>query len=709
VKFLTQNVTLLGTVIDTVEETDVLAGKGGDPAQARDWFGIRCRSGDEFRIHIGAETQCVALQNLDGLNRDRVATPKMPDGMTYDDSNRAHKIYKYVAKDSLIAVQGVYQENDGAKRFDATYVHLLDSKAGYYLFENTHWWLTQIERLGDGWLDSMFGDRRTYRLDDFAELYRTNLNILGLPTDDKTQEMATLSRLIYGLSSAYLLTGIERYRLAAFAGIEYQRETFRCLSHDGKYCLWAYGRREDKYNTKLFFPNIIPGGDDEGTVPLYEQIYALAGMTQYYRISADPSVLEDIKGTVRGFDAYFLDSKEVNPEFPGTDGYFSHLDYATMRPDVPSLGDRCARKNWNSIGDHIPAYMINLLLTLDPLPLGLADNEDLKRFVAKCKDLLRRVASLILKHFFDRDGSPYVNERFKAEFEPGTDLWKLDSEWRWQKDRAVVGHNLKIAWNLTRLANYYLPTDKSFADELIRRARQLGDAMETHGIDPIRGGIFDTVERHPKNGMPYQFGWSNTKDFWQQEQAILAYQILYGFTRDGRYLQLAREMAAFWNLFFLDHDRWGLFFRTTENGQPVIEGNYEAKSNHAIGYHDFELSFLAHIYLRTYLIVGDGADNTFSVFFRPSPDIISKAKDGVASINVLPDFFRPGDVEVIGIAVDGVPRTDFKPEVFQVPLTKDELGRQVAVLFRSKVANRHPDAEAAARISVPAWQQRRPR
>ncbi len=353
--------------------------------------------------------------------------------------------------------------------------------------------------------------------------------------------------------------------------------------------------------------------------------------------------------------------------------------------------------------------MINLLLTLDPLPLGLADNEDLKQFVAKCKELLRRVASLILKHFFDRDGSPYVNERFKAEFEPGTDLWKLDSEWRWQKDRAVVGHNLKIAWNLTRLANYFLPTDKSFADELIRRARQLGDAMETHGIDPIRGGIFDTVERHPKNDMPYQFGWSNTKDFWQQEQAILAYQILYGFTRDGRYLQLAREMAAFWNLFFLDHDRWGIFFRTTENGQPVIEGNYEAKSNHAIGYHDFELSFLAHIYLRTYLIVGDGADNTFSLFFRPSPDIISKAQDGMASINVLPDFFRPGDVEVIGIAVDGVPRTDFKPDVFQVPLTKDELGRQVAVLFRSKVANRHPDAKAAAQISVPAWQQRRPR
>ena len=84
-------------------------------------------------------------------------------------------------------------------------------------------------------------------MDDFAALYRTNLNILGLPVgDNNIQECATLSRLIYGLSSAYLLTGQERFRLAAKAGIKYQRETFRSLSHDGDRCFWNFGKRKQR-------------------------------------------------------------------------------------------------------------------------------------------------------------------------------------------------------------------------------------------------------------------------------------------------------------------------------------------------------------------------------------------------------------------------------------------------------------------------------
>ncbi|MBK8270338.1 MAG: hypothetical protein IPK83_19400 [Planctomycetes bacterium] len=55
---------------------------------------------------------------------------------------------------------------------------------GKYLFEETHWWLTQIARLADEWLDDLFGDKRNYQLEDFAELYRTNLSILGRPARD---------------------------------------------------------------------------------------------------------------------------------------------------------------------------------------------------------------------------------------------------------------------------------------------------------------------------------------------------------------------------------------------------------------------------------------------------------------------------------------------------------------------------------------------
>jgi hypothetical protein len=92
-------------------------------------------------------------------------------------------------------------------RFDARTVHLSLSVKDRYLFEETHWWLTQTERLANQRLDWLFGDKRTYEVDDWVALYRTNLNILGVPIVDDTQEYAVPSRLIYGLSAAYLIVG----------------------------------------------------------------------------------------------------------------------------------------------------------------------------------------------------------------------------------------------------------------------------------------------------------------------------------------------------------------------------------------------------------------------------------------------------------------------------------------------------------------------
>jgi hypothetical protein len=37
-------------------------------------------------------------------------------------------------------------------------------------------------------------------------------------------------------------------------------------------------------------------GDNKGTISLYEQIYAIAGITQFYRITLNKEALADIKG-----------------------------------------------------------------------------------------------------------------------------------------------------------------------------------------------------------------------------------------------------------------------------------------------------------------------------------------------------------------------------------------------------------------------------
>lgn len=665
--FFNQSLTLMGRVQDV------------EPHEGS--FRLACRSGDTFEVYVGRTTQYSVLRNLDGLDRDRVLDP---DG--YFDAavpKALRQLKKYVWPDGLLIVQGIYYEHGSQSRYEARLVHLLHSEEDRYLFEDTHWWLTQISLLADEWLDDLFADRRSYRSDDFAALYRTNLNILGLPTDDKTQEMATLSRLIYGLSSAYLLTGGERYLEAARAGIKYQCDTFARFSHDNRYCFWIFGRRRLSDGTKTFDYSL--NSDDYGTVPLYEQIYALAGLTQYFRITCDEFVLTFIRRTVAAFNRFFLDytSEDQTPE--DADGYFSHLDYEAREPGHPALGDNRARKNWNSIGDHMPAYLINLILALDPLPEGRADFDDIQQFVATCKGMLRATSELIADKFPDPDPNvPYVRERFKED-------WTYDPKWRWQEDRAIVGHNLKIAWNLTRAANYYYGEgDKTHADKLMDVATRLGDDMAIYGIDQIRGGCYDAVERVPKNGMPIEFAWGNTKDFWQQEQAILAYLILHGCVDDKggterkeNYKALAREMSAFWNVFFLDHDNRGVYFRTTDDGLPFIQGEYAQKGGHSIsGYHAFELNFLAHLYIRAYVEpekkkkgLLSSPDNNFVLYFKPDPSVIT--------VNVLPDFFPPKSLRVANVVVGGMKRKRIDPDYFQVDLDESERGREVVVEFES--------------------------
>lgn len=653
-------------------------------------FCVKCRSGDIFDVQVGTTTYFSVLTNLDNLGRDRVEEPA---GLNRNQDWLAYDLQKYVHPDQFLFVEGVYQEHGERRRLEARTVHLLHHKHGSYLFEETHWWLVQISQMADRWLNELFNSTRSYKIDDFSRFYHTNLNIEGMPTNDNVQECATLARLIYGLSSAYLLTGAERYYLAAKAGVQYQREAFRSLSHDGHRCTWASGRRRNIDGTEQLII-ASENEDDRGCIPLYEQIYALAGLTQYYRITLDWEVLEDIRRTINSFQAYFWDGPDAKAKgFPGLGGYFSHIDPATMRPDSRGLTtqwrDNRSRKNWNSIGDHIPAYLINLILALDPIPQGEGPSKrNLEAFLRVCRGILEETSDLIIDKFPD-PACDYVNEKFLAD-------WTPDHSWGWQQDRAVIGHNFKISWNLTRCAFYFqclekyhqdrgnIGKAKHYADRSERAldlARRLARRMTELGTDRIRGGIFDAVERHPSNEMPIQFAWGNTKDFWQQEQGILAYLILHGADdNDREFLDLARESMAFWNLFFLDRDRQGIFFRTTESGMPIIRGGYAQMGSHSVaGYHAFELNYLAHFYIRGHYQSQEIGDSNFCVYFKVSP---SRDQE---SINVLPDFFPPGQLRICAIREDGVDVTEERlpehPDFFQIAVPWRNYDVELAVEF----------------------------
>ncbi len=650
-------------------------------------FSLKLLSGEEKRIHVTITTFYEVLRNVGDDSRDRVHTPpsdivEQQIGQRDDAADRAlwdakRQLIKYLKPGLMICVQGIHSTHDDMTRRSAQRIVLMHSQPGRYGWEDTHWWLQQINTLFEQWLDVLFQARREFTQNDFAEFYRTNLDLLGGTTGDHMQECATMSRFLYGLSSAYLLTGNERSLSAARACAYYLVNAYSSASHDGQYVFWKFGRVKDGNSTREIIASLNP--DDRGTFALYEQIYVLSGLTQYYRITQDAWILDYIIRTISAFQKFYLDyERPGDPCYTGKGGYFSHIDPVTMRPDSPSLdatGNRM-KKNWNSIGDHIPAYLINLLISIDPIPSSDQQGSwmELRKL---CREILDNCVCNILEHFDPADNSKFVNERFHSD-------WSHDHTWRWQQNRGIVGHNLKISWNLTRCGHYYTcrseearwqgdaDTEKKYSDLAERCyefSRKLGRNMRECGVDLSRGGIFDALERNPTNGMPTEFAWGSTKDFWQQEQAILAYYIMHGIgdneEEKADFLQLARFCAAFWSLFFVDHDHRKIFFRTTEVGEPVIEGQYGIQGGHAVaGYHAFELNYLAHLYIRTFVERDEGHVDSFVLHYKPVRN------SNIKTLNVLPDFFRPGDLKIISIRINDVVVPVAEQQRFQIDISE---------------------------------------
>ena len=93
------------------------------------------------------------------------------------------------------------------------------------------------------------------------------------------------------------------------------------------------------------------------------------------------------------------------PRRTGSPAWEGTSPTSTMRRcgRTSSAGQEPSRKNWNSNGDHIPAYLVNLILALDPLPKDA--DEDLRRFLDECVTLLETTSRLILEKFPDPESA----------------------------------------------------------------------------------------------------------------------------------------------------------------------------------------------------------------------------------------------------------------------------------------------------------------
>ena len=251
--------------------------------------------------------------------------------------------------------------------------------------------------------------------------------------------------------------------------------------------------------------------------------------------------------------------------------------------------------------------------------------------------------------------------------------WSHDTTWGWQQNRAVVGHNLKIVWNLMRM--YSLKPK----EEYLNLATKIADKMPEVGSDLQRGGWYDVVERVLNPGdKNHRFVWHDRKAWWQQEQSILAYMILTGCLQDKDYHRLAREAAAFYNTWFLDIEDGGVYFNVLANGIPYLAGgNERGKGSHSMsGYHSFELCYLAAVY--TNLLI---TKQPMDFYFKPLPNSFP---DGL--LRVSPDILPPGSIKIDSVEIEGQPYTNFDAEKLIVTLPKTEERVKIKVRIASNLS-----------------------
>jgi mannose/cellobiose epimerase-like protein (N-acyl-D-glucosamine 2-epimerase family) len=556
-------------------------------------FGLKTTDGREFQVALTETTYAELVRNL---------------GEPYSDATA--QLYQMLVPGRYLFAYGIFYPEKGEHKFEAKHITLVGRGENEYRFENPDWWVNQIRSLGDFYLRAQFGDGNI----DYRN-YRTSLSVTGAKKGDVRQETDTIARLVYGFATAYMMTGDERYLEGAEKGTEYLRDHMRFVDTDEDVAYWYHAididlrsDREQKIYSSEF-------GDDYDAIPAYEQIYALAGPIQTYRATGDPRILSDADLTIRLFDNFFLDRQ--------AGGYFSHLDPVTLDPRSEALRWNQGRKNWNSIGDHAPAYLINL---------WLATGEQ------KYANMLAYTADIIEQRFPDYEHSPFVQERFHAD-------WRHDTTWGWQQNRAVVGHNLKIAWNLMRI--HHMRPNQKYVD----LAQRIAAVMPQVGSDLQRGGWYDVMERMLQEGQEvHRFVWHDRKAWWQQEQAILAYLILAGSLKDPEYHRLARESAAFYNAFFLDHDDGAIYFNVLANGIPFLTGTERLKGSHSMsGYHSFELCYLAAVY--TNLLI---TKEPMEFYFKPQP---GGFRNNI--LRVQPDILPPGSVRLSEVWANGEKYANF--------------------------------------------------
>ena len=173
----------------------------------------------------------------------------------------APNLSQILVEDRFIHVYGLFYPESDQLKFEAKHILLFGRGKDDLRFEDQNWWIYQIQQLLNFYLESQFRVVEGEAID--FKKFRTDLSAEG-KKQDGVQNLDTISRLIYGFATAYMITGDERALEAAKNGTDYMQRHFRHQNRSEGICYWYSQIDIQEDGSVRKYMGSTAGGDEGG-------------------------------------------------------------------------------------------------------------------------------------------------------------------------------------------------------------------------------------------------------------------------------------------------------------------------------------------------------------------------------------------------------------------------------------------------------------
>ncbi len=351
-------------------------------------------------------------------------------------------------------------------------------------------------------LDHILTYWKTHAVDHVNGGFYGLVNIDGTPDPLADKGIVLNTRILWTFSAAFRFTGEQVYREMAERAYQYLRSFFFDRHFGGFY--WSVDFRGNPVNTRK---------------QIYAQAFAIYALSEYFKITEDPEVLDEALEIFHLIERYSHD-KEKGGYIEAFDAQWGHLEDVRLGDN-----DQNEKKTMNTHLHILEAYTNLCRIRKDAL----------------LYDLLFSLVNTFTDHIIDTE-THHLNLFF-------------DEEWQLRSSKISYGHDIEAAWLLFEAAE--ILKDDSLKERISGLSIQITNAS-LEGLDRD-GGLM--------NESDMSSGYLDAeKHWWQQAEAMVGFLNAYQLSGRECFYDFFLQSWRFIQTFIIDHQNGEWFWRVSRDG-----------------------------------------------------------------------------------------------------------------------------------------------